>query len=169
MEQDYVFLEEVFGELGTWDLYYTFLMNFDVYAGFYSSDAVNYDVDPESPRYGRLFLENLPLVQVMVTEAPWDLSVYASVLPYSLEKYSDIVADVEVEMPCPECDKSFTIWYKPDSLSDTVTPEKRTVYFPYYSAAGHAVAFKYAKEDQAGRGPLDGKLDTIRGLFSPVL
>jgi len=137
---DYVPLEEVFGELGPWDEYYTFLMNFDVYGGFYGVDAVNYDVDPESPRYGRLFLENLPLVQVMITEAPWDLSIYASVLPYSFKKYSDIVAKVEVETPCPECDKFFTIWYRPDSLTGTVAPEKRTVYFPYYAEAGHAVA-----------------------------
>ena len=137
---DYVFLEEVFGELGSWDEYYTFLMNFDVYDGFYGDDAVKYDVDPESPRYGQLFLQNLPLVQVMITEAPWDLSIYATVLPYSFEEYSDIVAKVEVDTPCPECDKFFTIWYRPDSLTGTVTPEKRTVYFPYYAEAGHAVA-----------------------------
>ncbi|EFK09930.1 conserved hypothetical protein [delta proteobacterium NaphS2] len=97
-------------------------------------------MDPESPRYGRLFLENLPLVRVMITEAPWDLSVYVSVLPYSFEEYTDIVTEVEVETPCPECDKSFTIWYRADSLTGTVTPEKRTVYFPYYMEAGHAVA-----------------------------
>ena len=137
---DYVLLEEVFGELGAWDEYYTPLMNFDVYDGFYGNDALEYDVYPESPRYGRLFLENLPLVEVMITEAPLDLSVYASVLPYSFEEYPDIVATVEVETSCPECDKSFTIWYQPDSLTGTVTPEMRTVYFPYYAEAGHAVA-----------------------------
>jgi hypothetical protein len=137
---EYVYLKEVFGELGSWDEYYTFLMNFDVYDGFYGDDAVKYDVDPESPRYGRLFLENLPLVRVMITEAPWDLSVYASVLPYSFEEYADIVAGVEVETPCPECDKSFTIRYRTDSLTGTATPDTRTVYWPYYREAGHAVA-----------------------------
>ena len=137
---DYVLLEEVFGELGSWDQYYTPLMNFDVYDAFYGDDALKYDVHPESPRYGRLFLENLPVVQVMITEAPLDLSVFASVLPYSFEGYQDIVTKVEVESSCLECDKSFTIWYRTDSLTGTATPEKRTVYFPYYAEAGHMVA-----------------------------
>ena len=136
---EYTFLKEVFGELGAWDEYYTPLMNFEVYYGYYSNKAVECDVYPESPRYGRLFLENLPVVQVMITEAPLDLAIYASLLPYSFEKYTDIVTRVEVETPCTECDKSFTIWYQPDSLSSTATPEKRTVYFPYYAESGHMV------------------------------
>jgi hypothetical protein len=50
------------------------------------------------------------------------------------------VAGVEEEMPCLDRDRYVAIRYLRDSLPLKETPEKRTVFFPFYRDAGHMIA-----------------------------
>ncbi|WP_157817597.1 hypothetical protein [Candidatus Thiodictyon syntrophicum] len=57
-----------------------------VYNAFYtnSATAMNYDITPQSNRYGALFLENLPFVKTMITNAGLDVMVYTPALGCSI-------------------------------------------------------------------------------------
>lgn len=130
-------LDSVFGSLNRYDSYITLLgMNWMAFSAFVSNSAIKkgFDIEPESPRYGKLFLQNLAVVKAFVTNAPFDLSVYSKALPPSFKAYSSIVREVDVD------DSSFTIHFHPDSLKGVETPQSKKIAFPYYQSAGHMVA-----------------------------
>lgn len=130
-------LDSVFGSLNRYDSYITLLgMNWMAFSAFTSNSAIKkgFDIEPESPRYGRLFLQNISVIKAFITNAPYDLSVYAKALPPSFKAYSDIVRDVDVE------DNSFTIHFRASTVKGSETPQSKKISFPYYRSAGHMVA-----------------------------
>ncbi len=130
-------LSVTFGRLGYYDSYITRLsMNWMAFAAFTGNSAMKkgYAIHPESPRYGRLFLQNIAVAKAFITNAPYDMSIFAEALPPSFKKYEDIVRDVRVQ------DETITLSYKPSSLKEVKTPDSVNVPFPYYRDAGHMVA-----------------------------
>jgi hypothetical protein len=155
-----VLLRDAFGINKPWDSYFVdcgpaffskvtreemgFFVNLSIYDTYYKDPEANrFDVTPESTRFGRLFLENLPLVRVMLTNAEKDLIIYPPAIPPSFVGYKSLVSNVEIkpanpDVSCsnrkPKCDAKIIVSYK-DSSS------KQSISFPYYSKAGHAVSW----------------------------
>jgi len=141
-------LVDVLGPLNPWDDYLvgcndaaleTFYVNSAVKAGF--------PIEPTSLLYGRMFLQNLALVKTFITNAAFDLVIYAPALPASLAKYRAIVRDATVH------DEHIVIHYKPGSLPDIPTPLLAVIPFPHYDRAGHGVAASQPKKlrDDVGK------------------
>ncbi|HOV88255.1 MAG TPA: hypothetical protein PLM79_18005 [Syntrophobacteraceae bacterium] len=141
-------LVDVLGPLNPWDDYLvgcndaaleTFYVNSAVKAGF--------PIEPTSLLYGRLFLQNLALVKTFITDAAYDLVIYAPALPASLAKYRAIVQDATVH------DEHIVVNYKPGSLPDIPTPLLAVITFPHYDRAGHGVAASQPKKlrDDVGK------------------
>ena len=128
-------LVEALGPLEPWDDYLV-ACNYAVLDAFYHNRAIDagYDVAPTSLLYGEIFLQNLALINTFITDAALDLVSYTPSLPLALKKYSNIVEDVSAR------DGFIIVTYKPDSLPDISTPQSRTIFFPHYEQAGHAVA-----------------------------
>lgn len=128
-------LVEALGPLEPWDDYLV-ACNYAVLDAFYHNRAIDagYDVAPTSLLYGEIFLQNLALINTFITDAALDLVSYTPSLPLALKKYSNIVDDVSAR------DGFIIVTYKPDSLPDISTPKSRTIFFPHYEQAGHAVA-----------------------------
>ena len=103
-------------------------MNMTAYAAFtlINLESFIYDSEPDdSPIYGRMFLENLPLVKTFLTDSEYDLVIYSPALPKALEKYTDLVQKVDVVRGKDTEDQlrgRFTVRYVPNALTETVTP-----------------------------------------------
>ena len=138
-------LQARFGALQRWDCY-LIGMNLTVYAAFtmLNLESFIYNIEPDdSPIYGRMFLENLPLVKTFLTDAEYDLVIYSPALPKALEKYTDLVQKVDVVRGKDNPDKSrgrFTVSYLPGALTETTTPSTVSLYYPYYATSGHSVS-----------------------------
>jgi len=123
----------------------------DAYNAFYSNSATRsaehperYDISPESPRYGRLFIENLPQVKTMITDARRDLIIYSPALAPSLERYSELVKTAVARHGCTDakCDGTIEVEYQPTAVTKLrkVFPGHQTIWFPHYEDSGHSVA-----------------------------
>ncbi len=135
-------LEKVLGGLKYWDEYFV-SCNMMIYFAFYYNQVTmisGYDVDPESPIYGEMFLENLAFVKSMITDAARDMIVFPQSIPPSFKMYSDIVENVETTDGTVAGDRFLRVTYKPGSLGKIPTPDLRTIYFPYYNDSGHSVS-----------------------------
>ena len=138
-------LQATFGLLQKWDCY-LIGMNLTVYAAFtmLNLESFIYEIEPDnSPIYGRMFLENLPLVKTFLTDSEYDLVIYSPAIPKALEKYTDLVQKVDVVRGKENTDKSqgqFTVHYVPNALTETATPRTVALYYPYYATAGHSVS-----------------------------
>jgi hypothetical protein len=128
-------LVDTLGKLKTWDDYFGDCSN-PVIEAFYVNSAIKagYRISPLSNLFGAMFLQNLALTRIFITNAAFDLILYAPALPVTLRSFEGIVRDVSVG------DDFMVVTYRPDSLPDITTPESRVIFFPYYDQSGHAVA-----------------------------
>ncbi len=147
-------LQATFGPLRKWDCY-LIGMNLTVYAAFtmLNLESFIYDLEPDdSPIYGRMFLENLPLVKTFLTDAEYDLVIYSPAIPKALEKYTDLVQKVDVVRGKENTDKDrgqLRVHYIPNALTETATPRTVAIYYPYYGNAGHSVSSAQPDKIQA--------------------
>jgi len=118
-------LTAVFGTLQTWDTFYIGLHD-EVLTPFYNSP-----VTPYTTGFGKEFLEVIPFVKTMITNAGKDLVIYAPAIPSSFKAYTDVVNSVD------ETAESFTINYKNPVAGTDAT--KVEVYFPSYPESCHSV------------------------------
>ncbi len=134
-------LVRVLGALKPWDDYLVGC-NESALVAFYRNSATKagYRIAPNSVLYGKMFLQNLALVETFITNAAFDLVIYAPAVPLALAKYSGIVKDVTVQ------DGYMVVTYKPHSLPDIPTPKSRIVFFPDYERSGHGVAASQPKK-----------------------
>jgi pimeloyl-ACP methyl ester carboxylesterase len=134
----------VFGELHSSDAFFVPCPPMDTYNAFYWNSAIakGYDIDPESARYGRLFLENLPLVKTLITDAAHDLIVYPPSLAPSLALYPDLVKSAAAKHTCAGCDGVIEVEYQPTATAKLrmAFPRVQRIWFPHYAEAGHSVA-----------------------------
>lgn len=143
-----------FGSLQKWDCY-LMGMNMTAYAAFtlINLESYIYEIEPDdSPIYGRMFLENLPLVKTFLTDSEYDLVIYSPALPKALEKYTDLVQKVDVVRGKDTEDQlrgRFTVRYVPNALTETVTPNTVSLYYPYYGNSGHSVSSAQPDKIQA--------------------
>ncbi|HEY9160210.1 MAG TPA: hypothetical protein VIS94_03885 [Desulfomonilia bacterium] len=131
-------LEMVLGPLNPWDAYVVGC-NDAVNSTFYNNEAINagYPIDPMNDIFGGMFLENLALVDTLITDCDLDLVIYAAVLPDSIKEYADIVEDVVWDDSTE--DGYIYVYYRPRTLPDIETPDMRPIYFPRYRVSGHMV------------------------------
>ncbi|ACL04085.1 peptidase S10 serine carboxypeptidase [Desulfatibacillum aliphaticivorans] len=143
-------LEDAFGILKGCDAYvktwdeeqcYAYYMNdawINLFFQFFGdwSKIGKYRIDPEADEYGRLFLYNLAVADVMITNAAYDFMVYSPSVPPSFEGYDEVnrvEADAQHE--------AFTIYYQDSTLrQDLPETSSRTIYHPAYDSSGHAVS-----------------------------
>lgn len=130
-------LEEFLGELPFWDAY-VLDCNDPVNTVFFENAAIDAGYDelhPLSPAFGALFLQNLVFIKTAITRCVLDLVVYAPVIPDMIARYTDMVA--RVVFISDEDDGLISVYYRAgEGLSDSL---ERTIYFPRYADAGHAV------------------------------
>lgn len=133
-------MPEVFGELMPWDRYY--LDSHRTILGvFHFNDLLLYEVEPYNPRYGELFLENLLYVETFITNAAYDLIIYAPVLAEALARHDSQVGGTDWEQEPQEGEERggwITVHYKPGAfgLADAASRRFR---FPLYEKSCHAV------------------------------
>jgi len=136
-------IEAVFGVLQPWDRYFIDL-NYDVPNAFTLNRAVmeHYDIQYSySMSYGDMFLENVAYVNTFVTDAAYDLVVYAPSLPQALAYHtSKVISSIhDTDNPfMAERPGQIVLQYQPGSVpgSGVMT---RTIRFPRYTQSGHAV------------------------------
>ncbi|MBK8049796.1 MAG: hypothetical protein IPK16_23430 [Anaerolineales bacterium] len=146
-------LEQVLGVLPPWDEYQVDC-NMAIYDAFFDNQATaaGYRIDPESPLYGELFLQNLPLVETMITDADYDMAIFPPALPPSLLRYTDLVSNVEAINAADATtgsasrDDFIIVEYVPGALQDLATPVRRSIYFPHYPESGHSISSAQPRE-----------------------
>jgi hypothetical protein len=133
----------VFGALRPWDRYFLDL-NYDVSTAFALSRTVmeSYDIHYRySARFGEMFLDNVAFVETFVTNAAYDIVVYAPSLPdaltYHTSKLNSSTLDA-VGPPQAERPGQIFLAYIPGSVPGS-SATSRTIRFPYYPNSGHAV------------------------------
>ena len=173
MDYDPDYLLYKLGELSDIDAYVTGTNPY-IYLGFLVNGGGNnllevlyrflqdpFDISPgNSDRYGRLFLENLAVVDTFMTDAKYDYVVYASTLPSQFEgnRFTNYVEHITT---CQGDDSrrygSFTVDYKENAVSELQqSPDYRTVSWRYYGESGHAVS---ASQPQEFREDVDSWLN----------
>lgn len=88
-----------------------------------------------NPVFGMMFLENIPYVKTMITNAKWDTVCYTPAIPASFRNsvYGDFVESVD------EHRVSFTINYTENAFPGQNIESER-IYFPRYEESGHMVS-----------------------------
>jgi hypothetical protein len=144
--------EMVLGQLNNYDSY---LVGTNVYVYLFFiynnltlyGEVDTFDICPEtSSIYGKMFLENLSVVETFMTDTMFDLVIYSPTLPEQFQEYKNIVENVKIRRGNAEIDGSFTIYYKSNSLKNTETPDFKTVYWPHYAKSGHSVSSAQPKK-----------------------
>jgi hypothetical protein len=136
-------MESVFGILKPWDRYFIDL-NYDVPNAFSLNRAVmeGYDVQyAYSVRFGDMFLDDVAFVNTFVTNAAYDLVVFAPSLPQALTYHTSKVfrSTHDTQKPSQAVRPGqILLEYQSGSVpgSSVVT---RTIRFPRYTQSGHAV------------------------------
>lgn len=137
-------LEVIFGILPGWDRYFL-PINYDSISAQYWNVAVElgYDIPYSSPRCGRMFLKNMAHVNTLITNAKYDLVVYAPAIPQSLARHDEIlesaVHDNQGETPTHRIGK-IILTYQSGAFSDIPNLNTRVILFPLYSESCHAVS-----------------------------
>ena len=156
-------LTSVFGELNKYDSYmsgtnvYVFIGFMMGYGPLFNRDL--YDVKPgSSKRYGKMFLDNISIVDTFMTDAKCDLVVYSPALPKQFDpaiggRYNDIVKDVDsqrgrVEMNGTCTDGFIEIDFKPEFLvgKGSIKSNSRKIHWPHYETSGHSVSSTQPKK-----------------------
>ncbi|MFA6032814.1 MAG: hypothetical protein WC889_07955 [Myxococcota bacterium] len=83
---------------------------------------------------GLLMLENLLYVKTLITNAGYDLMIYAPAFPGCFARYPDRIESVKTG------EAEFTVTYKAGSFTGVASGETRTVTFPSYEKSGHSVS-----------------------------
>jgi hypothetical protein len=153
----------VFGALQPWDRYFIGSNRNSNWAFHTFNVAMlrGYEAHPTDLRYGRMFLENLVHVETFVTDAAYDLVVYARAFAPSLARYGDIVASA-VESRAPAAGESrpgrIVVSYRPGAFPGLPAAGTRTIRFPPYEKSCHAVSLTQPAE------LFDDAAEWLRGL-----
>ncbi|MCP4148241.1 MAG: S10 family peptidase [bacterium] len=136
-------MEEIFGKLNPWDLYYIRNNTRARYA-FYTNIAchMGYDIDPYSPIFGKLFLENVAHVKTFITNAAYDLIVYSPAMVPMLRTYTGILRSAEHEVDKPgdvERPGRILLTYREGVFPGIANLKTRTIRYPKYSKSSHCV------------------------------
>ena len=138
-------LEQTFGTLQPWDCYFLDLnydanyanqVNIATYRGYYVSYGI-------SPIYGRMFLKNVAHVNTFITNAKYDIVVYAPAIPGALARHSDILHDVIHDTSSPanqERPGEIILLYRAGAFPDIPELQSRVIRFPFYKNSPHAVS-----------------------------
>ncbi len=138
---EYGDLPDTFGTLQAWDRYYISLQ-YPVNTAYYVNDLILFGVDPFSPIYGELFLENLLHTRTFITNAAYDLVIYAPSLAPALERHANLVASVEWTQAANAGETRggwLKINYADKAFGLSETPAPAEVRFPLYAKSCHAV------------------------------
>ena len=135
----------VFGLLQPWDRYFLGLNEEAGWAfHFYNVAQVRgYEVHYRLPRFGRMFLGNVAYVRTFVTNAAYDLVLYAEAIPPALARHTEILTSVRHERDLPAGTARpgrIILEYRPDGTANLATIGARTIRFPIYARSGHSVS-----------------------------
>ena len=117
----------------------------------YSMRYDPYDISAEkSDRYGRMFLENLAIVDTFMTDAAHDYVVYSPTLPsqFGGNRFTNYVRQISTG-PGDSARRygSFTVDYTENAVPALQhSPDSRTVSWRYYGESGHAVSASQPEE-----------------------
>jgi hypothetical protein len=138
-------LEQTFGTLQPWDGYfldlnddanYAHYSNIAIYRGYY----VRYGI---SPIYGWMFLKNVVHVKTFITNAKYDIVVYAPAIPGALARHTDVLDNVIHDtspLAGQERPGRILLSYRPGAFPDIPGQQTRIIRFPFYKNSGHAVS-----------------------------
>ncbi|MDQ7823991.1 MAG: hypothetical protein RDV48_14420 [Candidatus Eremiobacteraeota bacterium] len=136
-------MESVFGSLTAWDRYFISLNN-QINSAFYQNQATaaGFDIDPEEPRWGRMFLKNAAVVKSFVTDAALDVIIYSDATPKALGMYPEIITS-SVYDNTPKTGVERPGWiiltYRAGVFAEFPDLTTRTIRFPPYSQSCHSV------------------------------
>jgi hypothetical protein len=138
-------VESVFGLLQPWDRYFLGLNEEAGWAfHFYNVARVRgYEVHYRLPRFGRMFLRNVAYVRTFVTNAAFDLVLYAEAIPPALARHTEILTSVRHERDRPAGAARpgrIVLEYRPGGSANLPTIGTRTIRFPFYARSCHAVS-----------------------------
>ncbi|MHC9539323.1 MAG: hypothetical protein AB9903_07355 [Vulcanimicrobiota bacterium] len=136
-------MESVFGSLNAWDRYFLVLNN-QINSAFYENQATaaGFDIDPEQPRYGRMFLRNAAVVNTFITDAAFDVIIYSEATPKGLGLYKDILASSVYDTTLQtgvERPGWIVLKYQPGIFPEFPNLSTRTIRFPPYAKSCHSV------------------------------
>jgi hypothetical protein len=141
----------VFGRLQPWDRYFLGLNQEAGWAfHFYNVARVRgYEVHYRLPRFGRMFLGNVVHVRTFVTNAAFDLAVYAEAIPPALARHTEMLTGVRHERDRPAGAARpgrIVLEYRPGGPANLPAIVTRTIRFPFYASSGHAVSLTQPDE-----------------------
>jgi len=136
-------MESVFGSRASWDRYFVSL-NSQINNAFYQNKATaaGFDIDPERPRWGRMFLRNAAVVESFITDAALDVIIYSDATPQSLGLYKDILASSVYDTTLKTGVQRpgwIVLTYNPGVYAGFPDLTTRTVRFPPYAESCHSV------------------------------
>jgi hypothetical protein len=138
-------LSSIFGVLQPWDRFYldlndeanlSFIYNRLTFSGFY--DDLYWG---RSQLYGQMFLENTAWVDTFITNAAYDLVVFAPAIPEALALHTTVVSAVRYDPATPSHSQrpgQILLTYHPGSVPGSEV-HQRSIRFPSYCLSGHAV------------------------------
>ena len=138
-------MTSVFGTLQPWDRYFVGSNGNANWAFHVYNVAMTrgYEAHPTDLRYGRMFLKNLVHVETFVTDAAYDLVVYAKAFAPSLALYTDIVSSARATQD-PVTGESrpgrIIVSFRQDAFPGLPAVGSRTIRFPHYDKSCHAVS-----------------------------
>lgn len=153
-------IQEVFGVLQPWDRYFIGSNYHANYAFHYWNVAMirGYDIHSWKPRYGHMFLKNVAHVHTFITNAAYDLVIYAPAIPFALGKHTDIIQSTQhIKTGGDVRPGKILLNYKTNAFSDLPTLTTKTIRFPFYDKSCHAVSLTQ---------PLDFYFDVFNWLQS---
>ncbi len=143
-------LSAVFGLLQPWDGYFVDLNN-DISSAFYYNRGTFYGLGiyyTGTPRYGRMFLEDVAWVHTFVTNAAYDVVVFCPALPAALGLHTEMLYSAQLDTLGPPAEPrpgEIRLQYLPSVVPGTSVQE-RVIRFPRYSHSGHAVTLTEPEE-----------------------
>lgn len=138
-------LTQAFGQLLPWDYYYL-QSNRDGLNAYYNNIAASrgYFLNFRySEYYGWMFLKNLAQVKTFITNAKYDIVVYAPAIPGALALHSNILYNAihdTAPIPGQERPGNIILNYRPNAYPDIPGLDTRTIRFPFYPHSAHAVS-----------------------------
>lgn len=142
---------DVFGILQPWDRYFLGT-NYAANSAFHFWSVAlmrGYDIHLEEPRYGRMFLKNVAYVETFITNAAFDLIVYAPAIPGAFEKHTDVLISAEHQKALPTQEVRpgrIVLRYREGAFPDIPDLSTRSIRFPLYDKSCHAVSLTQPEE-----------------------
>jgi hypothetical protein len=134
---------EVLGALSAGDAYHIFLNEFVWYA-FRSDDIFRFDIHHGNISFGELFLDNAAVVDIFLTDAPYDLRAFSAAMPQALAMYDGVLSGTEHDTSA-RAGVARPGWLHLDYLGNTGIG-RRTIRFPHYGDSGHVVEISQPEE-----------------------